>query len=303
MKLNIVISTSFLCSILCLSPLYAQNSYLQDGPIGKTQPFQTIKKIGPTEYRPIEEWVGEKFIFIPSDSKYGYQLFTGGIGKYGSPTSEECSGRIGTIISVSHDFYNRIKIKMDDNGQIYTGQGHEEIDGIAPLLDIDYARKSYTGKTLWYNGEYINSRSANKEYSQFKVKRFTPVIVKNIVVSDSKNTPVRFIVETPQKEEGYIDVSLSGTNVPAILRQYEQFDDKFFSENPKITYKWPIKVWNAIEDRKVFVGMTADQARMSWGEPKDINKTDTGRVKHEQWVYSTKRYLYFENGKLTAIQK
>ncbi len=43
--------------------------------------------------------------------------------------------------------------------------------------------------------------------------------------------------------------------------------------------------------------MTEQQARLSWGEPKKINKTvDSWRI-HEQWVYETQS-LYFENGKL-----
>ena len=48
--------------------------------------------------------------------------------------------------------------------------------------------------------------------------------------------------------------------------------------------------------------MTAEQARMSWGKPKEINKTITGNVKHEQWVYGSGSYLYFDNGILRSIQ-
>ena len=52
------------------------------------------------------------------------------------------------------------------------------------------------------------------------------------------------------------------------------------------------------------IGMTTKQVlqHTSWGEPKDINRTTTKNGAHEQWVYENGNYLYFTNGKLTAIQ-
>jgi hypothetical protein len=52
---------------------------------------------------------------------------------------------------------------------------------------------------------------------------------------------------------------------------------------------------------KVKIGMTKEMCRMSWGVPDKINETITSGKKTEQWVYSD-NYLYFDNGKLTAIQ-
>lgn len=53
------------------------------------------------------------------------------------------------------------------------------------------------------------------------------------------------------------------------------------------------------------IGMSAKQVREStnWGEPIDINRTITKYGTNEQWVYDGYQYLYFENGKLTAIQQ
>jgi hypothetical protein len=52
--------------------------------------------------------------------------------------------------------------------------------------------------------------------------------------------------------------------------------------------------------------MTDEMAKLSWGFPAKINKTITASGTNEQWVYenlfSDNEYLYFENGKLTAIQ-
>jgi hypothetical protein len=61
---------------------------------------------------------------------------------------------------------------------------------------------------------------------------------------------------------------------------------------------------NAIVEKKVFKGMTLDQALFSWGRPYDIDKKEGSWGVYEKWIYdvsyigSTRRYLYFKNGKL-----
>lgn len=52
------------------------------------------------------------------------------------------------------------------------------------------------------------------------------------------------------------------------------------------------------------IGMTAEQVEAStWGKPKDINKTTYSWGVKEQWVYSGYRYIYLEDGIVTAIQE
>lgn len=54
----------------------------------------------------------------------------------------------------------------------------------------------------------------------------------------------------------------------------------------------------------VRVGMTAKEVieKSSWGEPDSVNRTATSRGVSEQWVYGSGSYLYFTNGRLTAVQ-
>lgn len=51
------------------------------------------------------------------------------------------------------------------------------------------------------------------------------------------------------------------------------------------------------------IGMTAKQVRenSNWGSPEKVNRTTTARRVTEQWVYSD-GFLYFTNGRLTAVQ-
>lgn len=72
--------------------------------------------------------------------------------------------------------------------------------------------------------------------------------------------------------------------------------DKTLEEFEKNPNKTPQKVAPSI-------GMTADEVRNStWGSPSKINATTTAKGTHEQWVYSTSRYIYLDNGIVTSIQ-
>ncbi len=52
------------------------------------------------------------------------------------------------------------------------------------------------------------------------------------------------------------------------------------------------------------IGMTASEVEKSnWGIPNKINKTTTAYGTDEQWVYGNGKYIYLENGIVTAIQE
>lgn len=58
-----------------------------------------------------------------------------------------------------------------------------------------------------------------------------------------------------------------------------------------------------IGERKIAIGMSAEQAERAWGRPdkKNVSGSDSSRL--EQWVYrSTGAYLYVENGRVRSWQ-
>lgn len=59
----------------------------------------------------------------------------------------------------------------------------------------------------------------------------------------------------------------------------------------------------AILNHEVRLSWTKQMCIESWGRPKEINKTIVAGSVNEQWVYTIKKYLYFENEKLTGIQE
>lgn len=58
------------------------------------------------------------------------------------------------------------------------------------------------------------------------------------------------------------------------------------------------------EKKEPKIGMTTDEVEAStWGKPEKINKTTYKWGITEQWVYSGYRYIYFDNGRVTAISE
>lgn len=87
-----------------------------------------------------------------------------------------------------------------------------------------------------------------------------------------------------------------------------KLDEAAFAKSPagKIQQKhpdWSRKVCEAIAGKKVGVGMSAEQVRLSWGKPEKVNSTVYGRGTHEQWVYGGSQYVYFEDGVMTSLQQ
>lgn len=69
------------------------------------------------------------------------------------------------------------------------------------------------------------------------------------------------------------------------------------------TRKFGTYFGNMVYNKEVKIGMTKEMVKWSWGDPLDINKTITEYSVTEQWIYSNSQYIYFDNGKLTAIQQ
>ena len=65
---------------------------------------------------------------------------------------------------------------------------------------------------------------------------------------------------------------------------------------------WPKNIEAAVIERRVLLGMTMDQVTLAWGRPQRVNQTLRASGLSEQWVYSISTYVYFENGRVTAIQ-
>lgn len=282
---------------LAASIVFAQSPFVREGSIGKVKKEKA--KVDFLETLEVEDWVGQQFIFlpkIPTLRGYGYQLFEPQL------PYETWVGKVVTVTDISDDYLPKVTFRTEGGKVLRATVYGDAVDGIAPLRDLEYARSKWQGKTLWVRGKGIVTwNEATEDFGSVYFKKYSPVEVQDIVLGWTEHTPIRLILKAPDGEIGFLDVNVSGTNISRQLQRFGRFEDTFFETDPRVTYKWSEEVWSAIENEKVFIGMAAEQAQMSWGKPKEINRIVTERGAEEQWVYGNS-YLYASNGMVTAIQ-
>lgn len=300
-------SIIYLLMLLASYECVAQDEgYLIEGTIGDTSRRDIILPGCVFPYRSVSEWKNERFIFMPSPKAFqfmGYISFSGGEGEFGMPTHNECAGKIGTVSSVSNDIPPSIIIMMDLSEKVYSSSsGGDSFGGIACVRDLDSARARWEGATLWpLINKLMTYDESKSSWPIIKIKKLTPLKVIRIGCAWDNKTPVRIVLQTPDGQEGFVDVNVSGTNIPEPLK--DTFYEKFVEEDLHAKYKWPKSVWQAIEESRLLIGMNTRQAELCVGKPMEINTTLLKGLIKEQWVYENNYYLYFQNDTLTAIQK
>ncbi len=156
---------------------------------------------------------------------------------------------------------------------------------------IDSAKIAYVGKDIWLTERDVTFRRvADNARLDGEVKMFSKFRIKDVRPSYIENEPTRLILQDAKGDSLTLRKSIMYSDFP------------FSFSDPKAGHKWSKKVWDAIENGEVYVGLTKEQARMSWGEPEKINTTTTKRGSTEQWVYKSGSYLYFDGNLLTTIQ-
>jgi hypothetical protein len=325
-RIAIAISIMLASANLALAQSEPSGPYVRKGSIGEkkveapptTDPFATL---------PIEKWLNQRFIFMPRRrglQQFGYGGFSvvkidrKGKAKYEYPGGsnipyDKYVGRIVRVTAITkpEDQIERIlhetqiELTLEDTGEklMYQPGSDGRVEGITPVTVLDGARERYLGKTLWIDTVMNTYDSATDEKGYVAVRRYSPVRVTDVVVSIEEDAPVRFIVLAEDGKQGFVDVALSGMNARSSLLLYHRFEDAFLTEDPHVKYPWSEDIWSLIEESKVRIGMTSQQVRMSLGTPSKINTTETGSEFTEQWVYGNRRYYYFANGRLTAIQE
>lgn len=186
---------------------------------------------------PITEWVGERFIFLgrdPSLQHYGYLAIYPANQVIGSLPYKDYVGKIVKITNVSptstrvSGAYN-VEMTVEETGErlraLAVGGG---VDGLGSVRDIEYARALYIGKTLWRDaGSLQRFDERSGQVSFISVDPFETLKVIAVMPGWHNEAPVRIVVRTSSGIEGFVDVNVSGTNIPNILRNSHRFENQF----------------------------------------------------------------------------
>jgi hypothetical protein len=247
----------------------------------------------------LQDWIGQRFVILPANASAREPWLNG----FTPPISaNEWAGTV--ITAIRFDLGNRpatmplttgsvsVEFTTESGKTLRAEAVNGSVRGIAPERDIESARRAWTNRSLWLVQQsiatYDPSAPGSTALRWRHVGRTAHVVVKDVVPGSQTNTPVRFIVQTDDGRMGFVDLRVSDTNVPRVLRGGDaSFAKVFYAADPRVAHAdWPARVWAAIDQGEVFVGMTASQARMSWGEPAKVNVAPVGGLTGEQWLYA-----------------
>ena len=180
------------------------------------------------------------------------------------------------------------------------------------IVKIGYAQENFKiiGFVKADNTSVYSVPNSDKKYELFKVNKDDSLQVYKYIYNFPSRTTLFWKI-THNGEKGFIrNFDFKQTEE---LIQYKQLLDekkelrKKKIENErfeKLEKRWGSKIANRIIKKDFWIGMTKEMCKKSLGVPADINFSRGSWGIHEQWIYRKpfKKYLYFENGKLTSYQ-
>jgi len=297
----------FLLTLLTCSG-YGQNKYIKSSSIGtvKKKAPENKKLHGPVNFRELSEMIGEQFVVMPKGKhiqSYGYQhLYKASA----SSMTDNLSYKegLGMVLKLV-EFDGVHGVFQDSLGNRFRSTAYsQQFADMAPIRDLEEAEKLFLHKFLWVKDFNLSTfDEKTQETGEVPNVRLTRVSVEGIQLGTEENQPVRFILKTTGGKYGFLDVNISGSNLGYKYRDFYSFNNTFWTYNPKLKYKYSPAIWKLIAGRDVAIGMTAQQVKLSLGEPDKVNYSEYASGSHEQWIYgedSSRSFYYFTNGRLTA---
>lgn len=125
-------------------------------------------------------------------------------------------------------------------------------------------------------------------------KTVSKSITVNRIFTEQEKLDIKLAAEKAQKE-----AEAQAAKAKAEQEAYERTPaGRVCKKHPT----WTTEMCEAIGKGKIGLGMTEEQVRAAWGNPRDINRTTTRYGSREQWVYNMSSYVYFDDGVVTTIQ-
>jgi hypothetical protein len=253
---------------------------------------------------------GQRLLFLPVAGPMRASLK----GKYPGWDAlyEEMAGKVGRVLSCKEDSndYKTVRVQMEDSGKMFRGTSHTVSLDEQVILARNYevCRTHVLGKTLWVRetgaapyDEQTKARKGDYSISTPIPGRLEPVQVTDVVLTEAKRTPLRLLLlwngAKYFQDVGFDDAPFDFGEIRHLYR----IQDTFLDVDP-LSFHWSEGVLSAIKERRIVIGMSAEQVLLSWGEPKKKNRTVTASGTSEQWVYPVGQYAYLDNGVLTSMQ-
>ncbi len=287
----------------------------------KKQTLDNIQPAGQGFDLPINRWVGIKFIVLEKQNlvrQFGYELYLspelGTSKKKIDPAWETPQRRVRCdkiersyiivkdVKPIGKDFL--VKFENEQSKVMLFGKTRNgSIEGVAFAADIDSAKTRWLGKTVYSVRRFIDAcDSVTGKLDNIKVKIEQPLIVTGVRwgMTPLPPKPLWIMVETQTGEKGFIPTRISWINAIIYNKNNSApWSDDVIDCDPQKLYSWDEAVWETINNHSIATGMTRQQVRMSWGQPKSIAQGPSENT--ETWVYNSQN-LNFVNDSLIAAE-
>lgn len=250
---------------------------------------------------------------------YGYRIIENGKGEIWASITplemDEYSVQINGVYVIDGDDTNILNLNNDYEWTKSVFDGYYEasqkvISDTKNCYGVGVAKKIIDGKDngnayfYIYNGvgeiEFAEKYDKSPKYDENFLSENELYDIEEDYLSEDELVAYKEYLKNYFPKYSYEITAFSHDCIKTDLYTIEYADAKF-SEN--ITDEMDREINRKIK-KEPAIGMTAEQVEAStWGKPKDINKTTYSWGVKEQWVYSDYRYIYLEDGIVTAIQE
>jgi hypothetical protein len=258
----------------------------------------------------IENWVGKKILFLPiinSKQMYDYVSFSGGKGFNGRPKYSDCVDQTATVLSVRVDSLMPdeylVKVKMNNkSNSIYYGRTYNHsLTRVVLQDDIDLAEKLLKGKIFWMKLDYVYKFSEKYERNNIKYGfRFKKIKINRVEISFDDNALFMLTLSDEMGENGVLYVNVSNNNIDKTMINNNLPSKYFYTKDPHKIFNWNNEVWQTIEAKEIYKGMTEEQAKLSWGIADYKTKLKDGSIKYK---YNNGSYFIVKEGKVTEMKQ
>ena len=166
---------------------------------------------------------------------------------------------------------------------------------VALFEDVENA-KELIGKDIWLNDIFSDSIFMNQLGTSYE--KFQKVNVVGVKIYQNSKVDCPIWLEIDSKNDFNSYVRYNGKF------RFHSRQNNYFIKDP-IKKSWDKTSIEKIMEGKIEYGMNYEQVRASIGNPDIINNTSSRHGVSQQWVYgkkiSNKRYLVFENGRLSSM--
>lgn len=230
----------------------------------------------------------------------------------------DSNGNTPLMAILSNTDFDYDKIKSIDyflNKVNKTNVNRKNKDGETPIILTmkkfpNFSYKHEIIEKLIKNGADINARDKDGNTllmliinkNNFDLDIIGKMLIDKGIDINAKNNKGQTALMVSASYGGYCDLLI------------DRGADKNIKDNEGNTYQQISNRWSAeweaknshvdVPKKEPTIGMTSSEALNStWGFPKDTNKTTTKYGTREQWVYDSDKYIYLEDGIVTAIQE